>query len=148
MRTSYPLSKFSTLLLACLVTGSLQAQQGDYAVNSKSTITYAPVANTIGPAVQIMARSEKKIMLSWAPFGEGVSHYVLERSADGRHYEEAGLFFTGEWLNEPRYVYADKLKRPYAGPLFYRLRVVGLNGSEVYSSASISGANELSSQSH
>jgi hypothetical protein len=95
----------------------------------------------LGAVIKIMARNDTKVMLSWAPFSEGVSHYTLERSFDGRHYEEAGVFFTGEWGNEPVYKYIDKLRRPYAGTVYYRLRVTGVDGTQAYTAASISPSN-------
>ena len=71
------------------------------------------------------------------PMGSGVSHYVLERSFDGRTFEEQGLFFTGDWDAETEYSYVEKLRKPAAGPLFYRLRVVGVDGSVVYTPVTI-----------
>jgi len=125
------------MLLALLIAGSLHAQKADYAVHSTTTSSYSTTNIRIGAVIQIRARSERQAMLHWAPFREGVSHYVLERSIDGRQYAEAGVFFTGEWGNEPDYFFTDKFGRPYTGPLFYRLRVVGVDGSEVYSLPSI-----------
>lgn len=124
--------------MAIVIAGVVNAQKGEYALNSRSTASYSAQPNMLaGPVVRIMARSANKIVLKWAPFSEGVSHYVLERSPDGRRFEEVGLFFTGEWGNEPIYTYTDKFRRAYAGPVFYRLRVVGLDGSEVYTTVSI-----------
>lgn len=142
MKTLYPtIQKIPVVLVAILVAATANAQKGDYATNSRSTVSYSTQTSVIaGPVVMVKARSANKIVLSWAPFAEGVSHYVLERSPDGRHFEEAGLFFTGEWGNEPMYVYTDKLRRAYAGPVYYRLRVVGQDGSEMYTTVSIAEA--------
>ena len=139
MKTLYPtIQKIPVVLLAILVAATANAQKGDYATNSRSTASYSTPTNVIaGPVIRVRARSANKIVLSWAPFSEGVSHYVLERSPDGRHFEEAGLFFTGEWGNEPAYVYTDKLRHADEGPVFYRLRIVGQDGSELYSTVSI-----------
>jgi hypothetical protein len=139
MKTLYPsIQKISALVMAIAIAGSVNAQKGDYALNSRSTTSYSAQPNVVaGPVIRIMARSANKIVLKWTPFSEGVSHYVLERSADGRRFEEAGLFFTGEWGNEPVYTYTDKLRRAYAGPVFYRLRVVGQDGSELYTTVTI-----------
>lgn len=141
MKTLRPsFKKVSIFLLALTVTITVNAQKDGYATTAKTNTVLTDNENPkAGPLVKIMARSDKKIILNWAPFSEGVSHYVLERSVDGRNYEEAAVFFTGEWGNEPGYVYTDKFKQSYTGPLFYRLRVVGLDGSELYSAASITG---------
>lgn len=127
-------------MLALLIAGSVQAQSGTYAVNSKSSSTTGYYANRVNAVVRIMQRTERQIALTWAPFQGAVSHYVLERSTDGRSYHEAGVFFTGEWDQEPLYTYVDKFKKPYTGPLFYRLKVVGLDATEVYTLPSLSEA--------
>jgi hypothetical protein len=139
MKTLYPsIQKISALLMAVAIVGAVNAQQGEYALNTRSTASYTTQPNKLaGPVVRIMARSANKIVLKWAPFSEGVSHYVLERSPDGRRFEEVGHFFSGEWGNEPVYTYTDKFRRAYAGPVFYRLRVVGMDGSEVYTTVTI-----------
>ena len=138
MNFPYPKNKAVKLLaLALLVAGTLQAQQAaSYAANKSS-----PGANTVrrvDASISIMARSEKKIMLGWMSFEGAVSHYVLERSANGRLFEEAAVFFTGEWGQEPAYTYTDHFKRSVEGLLYYRLRVIGLDGSEVYTQPTLS----------
>jgi hypothetical protein len=80
--------------------------------------------------VKIKTRTASKVLLTWAPFEGAVSHYVLERSTNGRDFYEAGLLFTGEFDNEPEYAFTDNLKVNYNGPLYYRLRVVGLGERE------------------
>ena len=142
MLSLYPTAKKLTFLLAAmLILGSAQAQQGDYVSNSsndKYSAGKTPVR--AGMVIRINGRNERQVMLNWSPFAGGVSHYVLERSGDGRHYEEAGVLFTGDSDDEPQYYYTDKLRKPYAGPLYYRLRVVGLDGTELYTLPSISGS--------
>jgi hypothetical protein len=145
MKTLCPsLKKIVIFSLALTVTVVVHAQNAAYTteVNSK-TIISASETQKARPLVKIRAVSDKKVVLNWAPFSEGVSHYVLERSFDGRNYQEAAVFFTGEWGNEPEYFYTDKFKQSYTGPLYYRLRVVGLDGSELYSAPSITGGNRL-----
>lgn len=114
------------------------AQTGDLARSTHTKSTYSNArTGHIGPAIKVKGRSEKKVLLNWSPFSGAVSHYVLERSLDGRNYQEAGVLFTGDWEEEPEYFFTDKLRRSYAGPLYYRLRVVGLDGTEIYTVPSI-----------
>ena len=118
-------------LLLFVVTG--QAQTGTYAASEKSSNnSRARFVKFVGAMVKAQVRSADKIMLNWMPFQGGVSHYVLERSEDGRNYQEACVFFTGEWNDEPEYWYTDRLRKPLSGTLYYRLRVVGLDETEVY----------------
>lgn len=142
MKTTYPsLLKSSVLLFAIIFTQTTLAQNMDIAAVSKQSVqriyTGSRPAIT-SKAIKFIIRTDKKIVLTWSPFKGGVSHYVLERSFDGRSFEEAGLFFAGDWSEPTDYVYNDRLKNPYAGPLMYRLRVVGVDESEVYTSVSIS----------
>lgn len=130
------------VFLAILAIGTTKAQDASYASlskdNTSSSSGYSvsrPQVNE--PYIKITARTQTKIMLTWSPFKGAVSHYVLERSTDGHIFEEAGVLFTGDWETEPDYFYADKFRKPYAGPLFYRLRVVGLEGSVIYTPVTI-----------
>jgi hypothetical protein len=130
-------------LIAILVIGTTQAQEASYAslTKEKTTSNYSAARSEVNePYIKIKGRTDRKILLNWAPFKGAVSHYVLERSTDGHTYEEAGLFFTGDWDNEPEYFYTDKFRKPYAGPLFYRLRVVGQEGSVIYTPVTILNA--------
>jgi hypothetical protein len=130
-------------LLAILIIGTAQAQKDSYASFSTKKISpdYSAVNSEKNePYIKIQGRTDRKIVLSWAPFAGGVSHYVLERSMDGRTFEEAGIFFTGDWDNEQEYFYTEKFHKPYSGPLFYRLRVVGVEGSVIYTPVTIMNA--------
>ncbi len=130
MKTLYP------TLIAILIIGTVaNAQNVSYAINAaeqtKTSYSIAP-SESDAPFIKVRARTDKKILLTWMPFQGAVSHYVLERSTDGRSYQESGIFFTGDWQTEPAYFFTDKFHKAYAGPLYYRLRVVGLDGSVIY----------------
>lgn len=131
-------------LFAVLTIGSLHAQDAAYAklTTTRTSASYHAAAATedSDAYIKIKGRSDRKILLNWAPVKGAVSHYVLERSTDGHTFEEAGLFFTGDWDNEPEYFYTDKFRKPYAGPLYYRLRVVGQEGSVIYTPVTILNA--------
>jgi hypothetical protein len=125
-------------LIAILVIGTTQAQEASYASLTKEKATYSAVhSEPSAPYIKIKARTDRKILLTWAPIPGGVSHYVLERSFDGHTFEEQGLFFTGDWVEQSEYSYVEKLRRPIAGPLFYRLRVVGVDGTVIYTPVTI-----------
>lgn len=144
MKTLYPhLQKISTLFIALIITGGVNAQQKVNSTITKQISSFSYTsdrADSIDPFVKIRTRTDKKIVLTWAPFKGGVSHYVLERSTDGRSFQEAGLFFTGDGSDDSEYMFADRFRSPYLGPLFYRLRVEGLDGSEIYTPVTIINA--------
>lgn len=143
MSFPYPENKILTALaLALLLCGTLEAQQQGTYVNARSLMSTqaSHLATNSEAVVRILSRSENKTALMWAAFAGEVSHYVLERSIDGRNYSEACVFFTSGLQEEPQYRYVDRLRNSYAGPLFYRLKVVGLDGSELYTLPSRSTA--------
>ncbi len=135
-----PIQHIAAILVIAVCTNSLQAQEGANALAKGKAVTHVFTdhkGSVVEPFIKVKARTDRKILLSWEPFSGAVSHYVLERSPDGRQFEEAGLFFTGDWSEEPVYNYADTFRKPYLGPIFYRLRVVGLDGSEIYTPATV-----------
>ena len=132
MTLLYPQGKvLPAVVMLLMIINSAKAQSHDYAV-VKSSASQVSVKSAHITVINILERSASQVALSWAPFPGAVSHYVLERSIDGKNFQEAGVFFTGEWLEEPVYRYTDRLRKRYTGPLFYRLRVVGMNGDEQY----------------
>ncbi len=144
MKTLYPsIFKISASFIALFIFASANAQTEGLATLNKqaNSVEYSSAKkNVIDPVVKIKGRTETKIILNWLPFKGAVSHYVLERSTDGRNFQEIGLLFTGESGDEePEYFFTDKFKHAYLGHLYYRLRVVGQEGSEIYTPPSILG---------
>lgn len=78
--------------------------------------------------------SGSSIRLGWST-GErqNVSHFTIERSSDGTTFNEIALVFTGETGNT--YAYADKTNDSNT-VLYYRLKMVTLNGSIEFSKVS------------
>lgn len=95
--------------------------------------------NIIDPVVKVQVTSAKSVSLTWKAF-KGVSHYVLERSSDGIKFRESAVFFTEDSQTQSEYNYSDKIKSAYSGSLYYRLRVVGLDGSITYTPYTILSA--------
>ena len=81
-------------------------------------------------ALTVKGRSQSRIILNWSPVEEQVSHYIIERSINGRAFYEAGIVFTGELSTENDYFFTDDLRMNYGGPLYYRLRLVKMDKSE------------------
>lgn len=72
------------------------------------------------------AQLEKNnVMLSWKGFEEDFSHYILQRSIDGREYKDVAIILpsnNGNQWNE--YKYKDANVSSPGGILFYRLQLV------------------------
>lgn len=128
-------------LIAVLFIGTAHAQDGSYAtLTNQTSAKYSSASAASEPYIKVKGKTDRKILLSWAAFPGGVSHYVLERSFDGHTFDEQGIFFTGDWEDQTEYSYVEKLRRPAVGPLFYRLRIVGVDGSVVYTPVTIFNA--------
>ena len=58
-----------------------------------------------------------------------VSHFVIEKSFDGKTYTDAGVLFTDGNSNVRRdYSFKDELKNSTSGLVYYRLKTVDLDG--------------------
>ena len=115
MNVLRPLLNFSLVIMMLLAFSALYAQ-------NKMT----------DPVVKVKNRSEKNVNLIWPAFSGDVSQYVLERSIDARKFQEVSVIVAMFGSDEPVYEFNDRFRAAYAGPLYYRLRVEGLDGSVVY----------------
>lgn len=78
----------------------------------------------------------KKPVLTWiSSKEENFSHYVLERSTDGINFMEAALVFAhGNTSGDSRYQFSDNAVTSLGkGILYYRLRMVDMDGKYKYS---------------
>ena len=78
--------------------------------------------------------SNRQVLLNWTTTEEkNVSHFVIEKSNNGRDYNDAGLLFTeGNSEVLKSYQYKDWVSGQDA-VLYYRLRIVDLDGRETFS---------------
>jgi hypothetical protein len=89
------------------------------------------------PVVKVKNRSEKNVNLIWPAFTGDISQYVLERSTDARRFQEVSVVVAMFGSDEPVYEFNDRFRSAYSGPLYYRLRLEGLDGSVVYTPVTI-----------
>lgn len=75
---------------------------------------------------------DTKAVLDWVTdIEKNVSHYVIERSIDGTNFTDAGMIFTnGDGNSDVRnyYSFKDDLKNITKGMVYYRLKMVDLDG--------------------
>jgi hypothetical protein len=77
-----------------------------------------------------------KADLRWTTATErNVSHFVVERSLDGKNYEDAGLVFAyGNTTETMNYSFSDaKINTAKAGMIYYRLRSVDIDTKSQFS---------------
>lgn len=82
----------------------------------------------------VTRKADHKVWLSWAAEQQGqISHFVIERSVNGVDFDEAGLFFTAENAVTGEYLFKDQLRKKMDGTVYYRLRIVDMDGGVLYS---------------
>ena len=87
-----------------------------------------------------------QLNLSWQhEKDKQVSHFILERSFDGQSFQEAALVFTSDNDDMAAYNYADRLSAMASSEVFYRLKIVDMNGSYHYSAITAIQPEQLKS---
>ena len=115
MKVLYLSVKFFLLTITLLAGASIYAQ-------NKAT----------DPVVIVKNRTDKNVNLAWPAFTGDVSQYVLERSLDSRKFQEICVYVSMLSNDEASFEFTDRFRSPYAGPLYYRLRIEGLDGNVIY----------------
>ncbi len=87
--------------------------------------------------------NEKKVTLNWVTSMEdNSSHFVIQRSSDGKSYDDQGFVFTDEVRSGSKlYIYSDDISNLEAGsaknagntPVYYRLKLVDPYGANKFS---------------
>jgi hypothetical protein len=74
--------------------------------------------------------ANKKVVLTWSTAQEkNSSHFVVQRSTDGVEYTDAGMIFTqGDSEIARTYNFQDGVSTNTKGVLYYRLKMVDLDG--------------------
>ncbi len=113
-------------------TGANGAADRMYSFWFKSFSYQSPVQYTL-PLVLLdfnATVANKKAVLNWVTGMEkALSHFVVERSVNGIDYTEAGMIFASGNSNvKVPYSYADALPANAKGVIYYRLKMVDLDG--------------------
>lgn len=88
-----------------------------------------------------------KAMLNWVSAMEiNFSHYTLEKSFDGRSYTDVTtVFSTGEQGTDFAYSFSESAAGAAGGLIYYRLKMVDIDGAFKYSQVRILKTSSLSS---
>lgn len=76
------------------------------------------------------------VLLRWSTSAEnGVSHFVVQRSIDENNFDDEAIIFTDQMnkASKRKYKYPDKVDAVMSNILYYRLKIVSLNGELSYS---------------
>lgn len=82
---------------------------------------------------------DNKSVLNWRTVSEmSLSHFVVEKSTDGKNYKEAGIVFSnGNETDITNYSFSDNISNKESGIFYYRLRSVDIDGKSKYSETRI-----------
>lgn len=117
--------------------GTQGASDRMYSFWFKSFNYQAPVNSTL--PVKLSAfnarKNDTKVALSWTTSMEkNVSHFTIQRSVNGTDYSDIGMLFTeGDSEIARNYQFGDDIKHITKGVLYYRLKMVDLDGRFEYS---------------
>jgi hypothetical protein len=80
-----------------------------------------------------------KAELKWVTATEeNASHFIVEKSTDGRNYSEAGIVFAnGTTTDIMNYSFFDNVNTNQAGVIYYRLRTIDIDGKSELSATRI-----------
>ena len=76
-----------------------------------------------------------KVVLNWNTAQEkNSSHFTIEKSLDGKEFSDAGIVFSMGNSEQPQqYTFTDKLRTGEKGMIYYRLKMVDVDGKSDYS---------------
>lgn len=87
-----------------------------------------------------LVSSPGKVQLEWSTTGEvNTSHFIIEKSMDGRSYEDIGRVISANKSGVQRYGFLDT--DLFEGKYYYRIKQVDLDGKYDYSSIQLSIQN-------
>ena len=81
-------------------------------------------------------KSGNIVLLSWSTSAENtMSHFVVQRSIDENNFDDQAIIFTEQNIKTPKrkYKFPDRIDNTNSNVLYYRLKLVGLDGDINYS---------------
>ena len=122
------------------VSGSCMSKTIASRYNSIAFTAASKLGNTLPMTIvafdaQLNNNSEKAL-LNWSTATElNASNFVVQRSTDGTNYEDVALVFTQEGNSNSirQYSYADNISTVNNNIVYYRLKLVDLDGNFSYS---------------
>lgn len=106
------------------------------------SFTYQAPVNSPLPVVLSAFAAKKNgslAVLNWTTdMEENVSHFVVEKSLNGKDFNEAAVIFTeGNSALRREYNFKDELKAITGGLVYYRLKIVDMDGKYEHSATRI-----------
>jgi len=122
--------------LTGLQTDNVATQPASAGTTDKSS--FSASTNKLA-AFTVMLNNSNKVDLKWTTEIEtNLSHIMVEKSIDGKIFKEAALVFTyGNTTSRSEYAFADNISKIKSSTVYYRLRIVDVDGTTQYSDTRI-----------
>ena len=144
LKNKMPVSKIkNAFLTASLVSVSFYSFSNELIPGSKK-VEFLEISVPPRPlAYQLLSfkaefKANSTVVINWSTESEkSTSHYILQKSIDGRTFRDAALLFTREADLDKKmeYSYTDHINDMKSKQVYYRLKVVTVSGKEMYSDA-------------
>jgi hypothetical protein len=138
--TSYVSTSVFTIRTGGKATGPINISNNgrQYSLWFKSFNYSTPVIQTLPVdlvSFNASLNGPDKVILNWATSLEkNSSHFVIERSFDGKSFDDAGLVFSNENSSATEtYSFTDNIPSANSGLIYYRLKMVDMDNSFKYS---------------
>jgi Secretion system C-terminal sorting domain len=123
-----------------VATGANGAADRMYSLYFRDFEYVQPVAATL--PVKLTSFDSKlvssKVVLDWACSEQiNFSHFIVERSINGKDFNQVTMIFGNENPSEYKYSYSEAVNANAAGLIYYRLKMVDIDGSAKYSAIRI-----------
>jgi hypothetical protein len=70
------------------------------------------------------------VNITWTTNEENISHYIIQRSADGKNYSDIAVVFANDIPGAYTYKYKDANVSSFTVPVFYRLKMISKKKEE------------------
>ncbi len=128
------------LRTGAVATGAKGATKRMYSLNFQDFKYNQPTQATLPVTLKSFDTKliSSKVQLDWSTSEElNFSHFIIERSTDGKEYKETALIFADAHSINYTYSYAEPVNQNASGFLYYRLKMVDRDATFKYSAIRI-----------
>lgn len=146
--TKYVSTQTFTIRTGGVATGASGASERMYSLYFQDFTYTAP--NNVSLPVNLKSFDAKlaseKALLNWTASETKFSHYIIERSTDGKSFSDRTMIFaTGKDGLDASYSFSENISNASDGLVYYRLKMVDIDGTSKYSQVRILKLNAKNS---
>jgi hypothetical protein len=147
--TKYLSTQKFTLRAGAVASGANSATERMYSMYPQNFKFSQPAQSTLPVTLKSFNAkvASSKVQLIWKVSEEvNFSHFIVERSVNGKDFQDATMIFADAHSMDYSYNYSETLNQNASGVIYYRLKMVDRDGEFKYSDIKIvklNGRNEL-----